>query len=102
MAYQPRQPCETYFVESNDTSYPPPRAHHEMIKIQGRMKQQAMADELSRQACDAYMDDIVDHMAQMEVISLRSLYMYLADIFHRRKLFQMSPRSIFSPRSSGS
>jgi hypothetical protein len=67
MAYQP-QPCDTYFVESHD-SYPQ-RAPQDYIKLIGRRKQEAMANELSRQACDTYMDDIIDHMRQMEVNSL--------------------------------
>jgi len=68
MAFQ-RQPCDSYFVESHDTSYPQ-RANQEYLKMVGRRRQQAMADELSRQACDLYMDDIVDHMADMEDCTL--------------------------------
>jgi hypothetical protein len=37
------------------------------MKMLGRQKQEAMANELSRQACDEYMEDIVDHMRDMEV-----------------------------------
>ena len=68
MAFQ-RQPCDSYFVESHDNSYSQ-RANQEYLKMVGRRRQQAMADELSRQACDLYMDDIVDHMADMEVNGL--------------------------------
>jgi hypothetical protein len=62
MAYH-HQPCDSYFVEE---AYPQ-RATQEYLKMMGRRKQEAMANELSRQACDAYMEDIVKHMQQMEV-----------------------------------
>ena len=62
MAYH-RQPCDSYFVEE---AYPQ-RATQEYLKMVGRRKQEAMANELSRQACDAYIEDIVNHMQQMEV-----------------------------------
>jgi hypothetical protein len=67
MAYH-HQPCDTYFVESHD-SYPQ-RSTQDYIKLIGRRKQEAMANELSRQACDTYMEDIVDHMHHMEVNNL--------------------------------
>lgn len=60
MAY--RQPCDSYFVED---AYPQ-RATQEYLKMIGRRKQEAMANELSRQACETYMDDILKHMQQME------------------------------------
>ena len=67
MAYHhAKQPCDSYFVESDDATYPP-RAPQEYLKLIGRRKQEAMANELSRQASDAYMEDIVNHMKQMEV-----------------------------------
>lgn len=62
MAYH--QTCDTYFVETQD-SYPQ-RATQDYIKMIGRRKAQEMANELSRQASDTYMDDIVDHMQHME------------------------------------
>ena len=65
MAYH-HQPCDSYFVEE---AYPQ-RATQEYLKMMGRRKQEAMANELSRQACDTYMEDIVKHMQQMEVIYL--------------------------------
>lgn len=64
MAYQP-QPCDTYFVESHDTYSR--RAPHDYIKLAGRQKQEAMANELSRQACETYIEDITVHMKHMEV-----------------------------------
>jgi hypothetical protein len=62
MAYH-RQPCDSYFVEE---AYPQ-RATQEYLKMMGRRKQEAMANELSRQASEAYMEDIIQHMHQMEV-----------------------------------
>lgn len=58
------QPCDTYFVED---AYPPQRATQDYIKMIGRRRQEAMANELSRQACDTYMEDIIGHMKHMEV-----------------------------------
>jgi hypothetical protein len=68
MAYHQHQQCDTYFVESYDTY--PPRSSQDYIKMIGRRRQEAMADELSRQASETYLDDIVGHMKQMEVNSL--------------------------------
>lgn len=65
MAYRAQQPCDTYFVESHD-SYTQ-RSTQDYIKMIGRRKQEAMANELSRQACDTYIEDITAHMRQMEV-----------------------------------
>ena len=64
MAYR-SQPCDTYFVESQD-SYTNV-INQDYIKMVGRRKQEAMADELSRQACDSYLEDIINHMKNMEV-----------------------------------
>ena len=67
MAYhQSRQPCDSYFVEGHDDF----RNNDLNSKLFGRRKQEAMVDELSRQACETYMEDIVDHMRHMEVNSL--------------------------------
>ena len=65
MAYHTKQPCESYFVESDEIAYPPPP--QEYLKLIGRRKQEAMADELSRQASDSYLEDIKNHMRQIEV-----------------------------------
>ncbi len=63
MAYH-SQPCDTYFVED---AYPTQRATQDYIKMVGRRRQEAIANELSRQACDTYMEDIISHMKHMEV-----------------------------------
>lgn len=66
MAYQ-KQPCDSYFVETHDSSSSYHRAPQDYLKMLGRRKAEAMANELSRQACDTYMEDIMNHMKQMEV-----------------------------------
>lgn len=70
MAYR-SEPCDTYFVESDDPY--PQRATLDYIKMMGRRRQEAMANELSRQASETYMDDIIKHMHQMEVNNIDSL-----------------------------
>ena len=65
MAYHP-QPCDTFFVESSD-GYTQ-RSSQDYVKLIGQRKQEAMANELSRQACDTYVEDIIAHMKHMEVI----------------------------------
>jgi hypothetical protein len=69
MAYHHMKQCDSYFVETDDAPYST-RAPQDYVKMIGRRKQEAMANELSRQASDAYMDDIVNHMKQMEVNNL--------------------------------
>lgn len=65
MAYQP---CDSYFVESDDSSLfggrPDAREYAKIIK---RRRQDLMANELSRQAVEDYLEDIMAHMSQMEV-----------------------------------
>jgi hypothetical protein len=68
------QPCDTYFVEEQNTSYKPynPKEH---AKLQARRRQDDMASELSRLTSDEYLDDILRHMEHMEVISPDNLYL---------------------------
>lgn len=68
MAYHMKQqPCDSYFVESDAC---PRAAPQEFLKMMGRRKQEAMAEELSRQASDAYLEEIKNHMKQMEDATL--------------------------------
>jgi hypothetical protein len=64
MAYH--QPCDTYFVEDAFPARTQRPTTSEYIKMMGRRKQEDMANELSRQACDTYLDDIIEHMRNME------------------------------------
>lgn len=64
------QPCETYFVESQDDNtneFAPRSDPRDYAKIIARQRQELMANELSRQACEDYLDDIMKHMIRMEV-----------------------------------
>ena len=100
MATRPQ--CETYFVESQDPQGYNARSTQEQIKEFGRRRQLAMADELSRQACETYMEDIIEHMEHMEVNKLHSEPLNMLLTLCRNKLFQMLPQLISSKKSSGS
>lgn len=90
MAYNPHQPCDTYFVEPQDTYTP--SSSQDYIKMIGRRRQEAMTDILSRQACESYIEDIVGHMKQMEVNTPFHLTPApLADL-HRTRRFPTSLR----------
>jgi hypothetical protein len=65
MAYQ-REPCDTYFVESEDSTYQQP-SMRDLIKMKVLQRREQMANELSRLASDLYIEDITKHMHQMEV-----------------------------------
>lgn len=106
MAYQP-QPCDTYFVESQDAYTQRPTQDY--LKMVGRRKQEAMANELSRQACDTYIEDIVEHMKKMESETLPDVasisiqqeiqwFMrpYLIDfLIEAHSAFQLLPETLF-------
>jgi len=60
-------PCDSYFVEVEDTGIFTARSHaRDYAKIVARQRQELMANELSRQACEDYMEDIMKHMRRME------------------------------------
>ena len=58
-----QQPCDTYFVETDDNTSD--RLHYEAIIK--RQRQDRIGDQLSLQARQEYLKDIVQHMATMEV-----------------------------------
>ncbi|PBP27636.1 cyclin domain-containing protein [Diplocarpon rosae] len=105
MAYR-SQPCETFFVEE-PTHRPTP--NQDYIKMAGRRRQEAMANELSRQACDTYMEDIVGHLRNMEDETLPDVasidiqqeiqwFMrpYLVDfLIEAHAAFQLLPETLF-------
>ncbi|TVY16053.1 G1/S-specific cyclin CCN1 [Lachnellula arida] len=107
MAYQ-KQPCDTYFVETHDSSHHQ-RAPQDYLRMLGRRKQEAMANELSRQACDTYVEDIMNHMKQMEEETLPDVasidiqqeiqwFMrpYLIDfLIEAHQAFQLLPETLF-------
>lgn len=58
-----QQPCDTYFVESDDNVSD--RRHYEAIIK--RQRQERIGEQLSHDVRREYMADIVQHMATMEV-----------------------------------
>ncbi|KAA8576099.1 hypothetical protein EYC84_006261 [Monilinia fructicola] len=60
------KPPSSNFKHVQQQRQQPRQDSQEIYQDDGSKRQEAMANELSRQACDAYMDDIIDHMASME------------------------------------
>lgn len=74
MACQIRQskyaPCDTFFVENYDDTdgiYARAAADRERTRTIAKSRQRLMAEEISRQTSDDYLDDILGHMLVMEV-----------------------------------
>jgi hypothetical protein len=59
---------ETFFMESED-SQQPRMYSREAAKIMARNKQTIIANELSRLASEEYLEDIMQHLKQMEACS---------------------------------
>ncbi|KAK1828534.1 G1/S-specific cyclin CLN1 [Podospora conica] len=67
MAYQPHQADGTFFVETDEPRQLPQRmSARDAAKLIARNKQETIANELSRLACDEYLEDIMQHMRHME------------------------------------
>ncbi|AEO53358.1 hypothetical protein MYCTH_2294547 [Thermothelomyces thermophilus ATCC 42464] len=64
MAPSSYQPDETFFVESDEPSQR--MMMRDAAKMLARNKQEMIANELSRLACDEYLEDIMQHIRQME------------------------------------
>ena len=83
MAYQPTQHafpnygyCESYFVENHDDDdglFARAAAERERTRQVNKLRQKAIAEELSRATGDEYQEDILDHMEHMEVCMRHSL-----------------------------
>jgi hypothetical protein len=56
---------DTFFVESDEPSQR--MTMRDAAKMLARNKQEMIANELSRLACDEYLEDIMQHMRHMEV-----------------------------------
>ena len=56
----------TFFVESDEPARPQ-FDRKEVAKMMARNRQDMIANELSRQASDEYLEDIMQHMRHMEV-----------------------------------
>jgi hypothetical protein len=65
MAYSRYPSDDTFFVESDDSSQR--MTVRDAAKMLARNKQEMIANELSRLACDEYLEDIMQHMRHMEV-----------------------------------
>lgn len=65
MACSGYQPDNTFFVESDEISQR--MTMRDAARMLARNKQEMIANELSRLACDEYLEDIMQHMRQMEV-----------------------------------
>jgi hypothetical protein len=55
----------SYFVESDESTQR--MTMRDAAKMLARNKQEMIANELSRLACDEYLEDIMQHMRHMEV-----------------------------------
>lgn len=59
------QTCDTFFVETDDVR--PRFDAKEQARIIARERQYAIADQLSAQAREEYLDDCLQHMLDMDV-----------------------------------
>ena len=58
----------TFFVEGDDQGiYARAAAERENARQIGKMRQKALAEELSRATAEEYQEDVLDHMEHMEV-----------------------------------
>lgn len=65
MAFSNQQPSDnTFFVESDEPRHR--MSARDAAKLIARNKQEMIANELSRLACDEYLEDIMQHMRHME------------------------------------
>lgn len=67
MAYYP-QPCDSYFVESQDRYQQRLRdERRESARLEKQQRQIAIAEELSQKVSNEYRHDVLQHMEMMEV-----------------------------------
>ena len=62
--------CDSYFVENHeddDGMFARAAADRERFRGVSKLRQKALAEELSRVTADEYQEDILDHMERMEV-----------------------------------
>lgn len=69
MAYSNHTSDASFFVESDDQRI----SMRDAAKMLARNRQEMIANELSRLACDEYLEDIMQHMRHMEVWNPRVL-----------------------------
>lgn len=75
------EPCGSYFVETHDDLGQVHGHGLEGQKMSHRQKQEDIARDLSQLVSEEYRDDIVKHMAKMEVksLTLSEFYTLLMD-----------------------
>jgi hypothetical protein len=80
----------TFFVESDEPGFQR-MSLRDAAKMIARNKQEMIANELSRLACDEYLEDIMKHIHQMEVGNIKAAFLsqLFADKLNRRRLSQM-------------
>ncbi|KFZ16808.1 hypothetical protein V501_02066 [Pseudogymnoascus sp. VKM F-4519 (FW-2642)] len=106
----PHQPCDSYFVETEDTTCVISTAERlQYESIIKRQRQERIADELSQEVRAEYLPEIVDHMAAMEKQTLPDVasidiqeeikwFMrpYLVDfLIEGHTFFQLLPETMF-------
>lgn len=60
---------DTFFVEGDDSSYYQQFSPRQTLKMMARRKQDLIANELSRLAADEYLEDMMEHIREMEACS---------------------------------
>lgn len=74
----PHQPCDSYFVETDDTTAISAAERLQYESIIKRQRQERIADELSMEVRAEYLPEIVDHMAAMEVRNSRYTWLSIS------------------------
>lgn len=74
----PHQPCDSYFVETDDTTAISATERLQYESIIKRQRQERIADELSMEVRAEYLPEIVDHMAAMEVRNSRYTWLSIS------------------------
>ena len=80
----------TFFVESDEPGFQR-MSLRDAAKMIARNKQEMIANELSRLACDEYLEDIMKHIQQMEVGNIGAAFLPepFTDKLGRRRLSRM-------------
>lgn len=76
--------CDSYFVdnhEDDDGTFARVAAERERARSAAKLRQKALADELSRHTAEEYQDDILEHMERMEVSTDKRYVWSCADMY---------------------
>lgn len=67
--------CDSFFVESDDEGvYARAAAERENARQLGKLRQKALAEELSRATAEEYQEDVLDHMEHMEAETMPDIH----------------------------